>query len=769
MGPYVYYILAAVNILTISFSFLLHKNTVDIFYESVRHQKKWVTIEDELGALISIFANANLLMNDVLQSKNIKKEIDKFNAVHRIFQIKLNQIGAEFSKRVTKNNAIIDDQNALRAINIAAHHLQVKIKGLNALMQTIKDATKNCFSEFQMGNKEKAIAYISEADRANTKACSEALECIRALNSLELNYMNAYSETSRFFQAIGSLIAFFVLVMMIGAIVYGHYLSSKIKKDKAIKEQFESSLQESLHDCELAKQNAEKKEKQMRHFLAYVSHEFRTPLNGILGFVHTLMQESTDKQQLHHAESIKHAANSLLTHIKEISEFAKLESGKLILDNAPYNIKQALLETIDIILFEAQKKQISICLDFVPSIQEHVKGDKARLQQVFINLLGNALKFTAKGSIDIRVSAEKAGMGQIKYVFSIKDSGKGIAEDRQKMIFEKFNRVEETIGDTFGGAGLGLAIAKEIILLMKGNISVISKEGEGATFIFSIITDEQPGIPVPKIQKIDRQIILLSENLLSKQFLEPSLKEISPKVKIINNLEDLFLADDNAIIFMSPAFAIACESSSSLEHRKHDTFILDMYYDPVVEQSGKYQKLAGYLHHPLTGDMLYRAIHMLTSEEHTGDFIDNKSITVKDETSEPDEENLKFSRNFDILVAEDNIINQEVIKMYLTKLGAKYIIAQNGSEAIEFFKSQKFDLVFMDYQMPELNGIEATKLIRAYENESNQEKTPIIACIPEAFEKIRKECLTAGMNDVIIKPMKIGELRTKIKLWCKSV
>lgn len=636
-------------------------------------------------------------------------------------------------------------------------------------MEMIKDATKNCFSEFQMGNKEKAIEYISEADRANTKACSEALECMRALNSLESAYMNSYIETSRLFQAIGSLIAFTVLVIMICAIIYGRYLSSKIKKDKEIKEKYEESLQESLLDCELAKQNAEKKETQMRQFLAYVSHEFRTPLNGILGFVHTLIQELTDKQQLHHAESIKHAANSLLTHIKEISEFAKLESGKLILDNEPYNIKQALLEMIDIILFEAQKKQISICLDFVPSIQDQVKGDKARLQQVFINLLSNALKFTAKGSIDIRVATEKVGVNQRKYIFSIKDSGRGIAEDRQKMIFEKFNRADDKAGNTFGGAGLGLAIDKEIILLMKGNISVISKEGKGATFVFTIITDEQPDVTVPKIQKIDRQIVLLSENSVSKQFLEPSLKEISHKIKVISDLEDIFQVDDNAIIFMSPAFVIACESSSSFEHRKHDTFIRDMYYDPVVEQGGKYQKFAGYLHHPLTGDMLYRAIHMLTSEENTDNFIDNKSITGKDETSEPDEENLKFSRNFDVLVAEDNIINQEVIKKYLKKLGAMCTIAQNGSEAIELFKSRKFDLVFMDYQMPELNGIEATKLIRIYENETNQEKTPIIACVANIVEKFHKDCLSAGMNDVIIKPMKIGELRTKIKLWCKTV
>lgn len=769
MLQYFYYILAAVNILTISFSFLLHKNTVDIFEESVSHQEKWIAIEDDLGALISIFANANLLTNDILQSKNIQKEIDKFNTIHRIFQIKIHQIETDFSKRVIENNAIVGNKKTLKIINTNAHELQTKIKNLNDFMEIIKDATKNCFAEFQMGNKEKAIEYISEADQANAKACSQTLECIRALNKLESNYMNIYTETSRFFEAIGSLIAFSVLIIMICAIIYGRYLSSKIKQDKELKEKYAASLKQSLHDCELAKQDAEKKEIQMRQFLGYVSHEFRTPLNGILGFVHTLMQESTDKQQLHHAESIKHAANSLLTHIKEISEFAKLESGKLILENAPYNIKQALLETIDIILFEAQKKQISVCLDFVPSIQEHVKGDKGRLQQVFINLLSNALKFTAKGSIDIRVSAEKAGIGQIKYTFSIKDSGKGIAEDKQKMIFEKFNQADDSIGGTFGGVGLGLTIAKEIILLMKGDISVISKEGEGATFVFTIITEQQPGVIVPKIQKIDRQIVLLSENLINKQFLEPSLKEISSKIKIINNIDDLVHVDNNAILFISPSFATVSEASSTLEHRKQDTFIMGMYYDPVIEQGAKYQKLAGYLHHPLTGDMLYRAIHMLTSEENTDGFIDNKSITAKDETLALNEEDLKFSRNFDILVAEDNIINQEVIKMYLKKLGTTCTVAQNGSEAIELFKSKKFDLVFMDYQMPELNGVEATKVIRDYEKTSNKEKTPIIACTADAFEKVRKDCLNAGMNDIIIKPIKIEELRTKIKMWCKSV
>ncbi len=769
MWQYVYYILATVNILAISFSFLLHTNTVDIFCESVHHQKKWVAIEDELGTLVPIFADAKLSTNDVLQSKNIKKEIDKFDTAYRVFQVKINQVKEEFSKQLIENNAVLADKKSLKAINVLAHTLQEKIISLSVFMETIKEATKNCFIEFQMGNKEKASEHILEADRTNTKACFEVLECVRSLNNLESLYVNNYVKTTNFFEALASLIAFAVLVIMICAIIYGYYLSNQIKKDEEIKEKYKTNLKKSLSDCELAKQEAEKKETQMRQFLAYVSHEFRTPLTGILGFVHTLIQESADKQHLPHIESIKHAANNLLTHIKEISEFAKLESGKFILDNVAYNIKNALLETIHVILFEAQKKRISVCLDLSPSIQEHVKGDKERLQQVFINLLGNALKFTAKGSIEIKVSAEKAEAGHIKYTFSIKDSGRGIAEDKQNIIFEKFSQADDSIGNAFGGAGLGLAIAKEIVFLMKGNISVTSKEGEGSTFTFTIITEEQSGIVVPKIQKINRQIVLLCENPLNKQFLEPSLKEISAKFKVLNDLESLPQVDANAILLMSPAFVAASEAPKSLENRTQDTFVLDMYYDPVVEQSCKYQKFAGYLHHPITGDMLYRAVHMLTSEENTNQFIDNNRITIKDASSELSEDNLKFDRNFDILVAEDNIINQEVIKIFLKKLGATCTIAQNGNEAVELFKSKKFDLVFMDYQMPELNGADATKIIREYERASSQEKTPIIACTADAFERVCKDCLNAGMNDILIKPMRIEELRAKIKLWCKTI
>ncbi len=769
MWQYVYYIIAAVNILTISFNFLLHKNTVDVFCASVNHQKKWVAIEDEFGVLVPIFTDAKLSTNDIFQSKNIKKEIDKFDTAYRVFQVKIHQLEEAFTKRVSENNTLIRDKKSLKIINTLAHDLQEKMKNLRGLMEMIRDATKNCFSEIQVGNKEKASEYISKADRINTKASFEVLECVRSLNNLECYYMDDYVVTTSFFEAVSSMVALFVLIMMICAILYGYYLAGKIRKDEDIKEQYKKNLQKSLKEGEIAKQAAEKKEIQMRQFLTYLSQEFSTPLNGILGFVHTLIQESAEKHLQHYIESIKHAANSLLTHIKEISEFAKLESGKLVLDDSPYNIKQALLETIHIILFEAQKKRISVCLDFVPSIQEHVKGDKARLQQVFINLLGNALKFTARGSINIRVSAEKVGPGYIKYTFSIKDSGTGIAEDKQKIIFEKFSQADDSIGAMFGGAGLGLAIAKEIILLMKGDITVSSKEGEGATFTFTFITEEQPNIAVPKIQKIDRQIVLLSENPINTKLLEPSLKEISVKVKILNDLESLSQVDSNAILFMSPAFVAASEAPRVLEERSRDTFILDMYYDPVVEQSGKYQKLAGYLHHPMTGDMLYRAIHMLTSEENTGEFIDNKSITIKDVSSEFSAEDLKFDQNFDILVAEDNVINQEVIKIYLKKLGVNFAIAQNGNEAVELFKDKKFDLVFMDYQMPELNGVDATKLIREYEKTSNQKKTPIIAYTPYTLEKVNKECLAAGMNDILVKPIKIAELHAKIKQWCKTI
>ncbi len=769
MWQYVYYILAAVNVLTISVSLLLHNDTVDIFHQSVKHQEKWVAIEDDLGALIPIFSDANVSTNEVFQSKNIKKEIDRFDTTYRVFQVKIRQIEEAFSKRLTQNNNIVDNQQTLKKIKTVAHELQEKIKNLKKFMETLKEETKDCFTEFQMGNKEKAAEHIANADSTSSKASLEVLECIRMLNHLESSYMNFYTETANSFEAYGFLVAFFVLLLMILATIYGYFLSCKLKKDERVKEEYTTKMLESLSDCELAKQDAEKKEIQIRQFLAYVSHEFRTPLNGILGFSQALFHELTDKQHIHYIESIKHAANSLLTHIKEILEFAKLESGKLALDIFSFNLKQALLETVNNILPEAQKKRISVCFDFKLSIPEYVKGDKARLQQIFSNFMGNALKFTAAGSIGIKISVEKLSAGRLKYTFSIKDSGIGIAEDKQKIIFEKFIQADESISNRYGGSGLGLAIANELVILMEGNVTVDSKEGEGATFTFTIIVEEDSSVMVPKIQKADQQIILLGDSSLHQQFLEPSLKEISHKTKVLKIIEGLSEIDDNAIIFMSPVFAIASAAPEILAHKRQDTFIIDLVYDSVVEQSSKYQKFAGYLHHPLTGDMLYRAVHMLTSEENTDEFIDNNSITIKEETSELSAEDLKFDHEFDILVAEDNIINQEILRIFLKKLGVQVTIAQNGNEAVELFKSKKFDLVFMDHQMPELNGIDATILIREYENESSQESTPIIACTADAFEKVHKDCLEAGMDDIVVKPVKLEELHDKIKKWCKTV
>ena len=371
------------------------------------------------------------------------------------------------------------------------------------------------------------------------------------------------------------------------------------------------------------------------------------------------------------------------------------------------------------------------------------------------------MKFTSIGTVGIKVSADKIDQELINFTVVVQDTGIGIPEDKQAVIFEKFKNKDE---NNNGGIGLGLITAKEIISLMGGSIAIKSKEGEGSVFTITIPLKEQS--LAPRIQKLDIPLLVISDNDLNKQFLEPSLNEITQKATFLDQIDELSKADANAIIFISPALANLSSIPKVLEDRSRNTFLLDFINQEETRKLCEEEHFAGYLHHPLTGEMIYKAINLITSEENAGEFVDNKRLLRKEKLPPIGGDELNLDKEYNILVAEDNIINQEIIKAILNKLGVIVSIAQNGNEAFALFKKNKYDLIFMDTDMPELNGIAATILIREYEVNHALEQITIIGCTGNVSETIHKTCHDAGMDDIIIKPMRINEIFEKITKWC---
>ena len=765
MWQYVYYILAAVNALTITIGLFIHQETVNTLHESVQVHEKWAHIEDLIKATIATFADISAPSNDVFESQNFKKEIDKLNTAYRTFQIKINQTEQDFQKTLARNSNAFNNEKA----TVAAQNIQKSLKSLKEDVEVILSTTNHCLAEFQTGNKANAAVYLAKNQQISAKANSEILACLKLLNTIENSHMDFYTKKADGLKIYEFLLALVVAIVILSAVVYGVLISRKMTKDAESQTFYKKNLIDDIGELKISKQETERKEAQIRQFLTYACSAFRTPLGSILDLTHSLFEESTEEpQHLQKLDTITAAANSILSNIKDIVEFVRLESGTASLENSTFNIHQAILEVVNHIVPDATKKHINVCIDLIASINQFVIGDKARLQQILINLMGNSVKFTSIGGIGVKVIADKSDKESMNFTFTVQDTGIGIAEDKQVGIFEKFKHTDGNTSQQSDGLGLGLIIAKEIIVLMGGDITIKSKEGEGSAFTFTIPLKEHVDVTVPRVQRLDHQVLVLSDNQLDKQFLESSISDMTTKGNFLDKIEGLSQAGENAIIFISPAFVNLPSVPELLKDRLRNTFVLDMINNEEIKSLCEEQHFAGYLHHPLTGEMIYKAINLITSEESVGEFIDNKRCIKKEKIPQIGGDDLTINEEYEILVAEDNIINQEVIKAIFNKLGVNIFIAQNGNEAFAMFKEKKYNLVFMDSDMPELNGIDATVLIREYEKSSALERTPIVACTSNVSELAHKSCIDAGMDDLIIKPIRIDEIFEKIVKWCKK-
>ncbi len=764
MWRYAYYILAAVNAITVVIGLFVHQQTVETLRESVHVREKWSQLEGAIKTAIIVFAKVSAPSNDIFESQDVKKEIDKLNTAYRTFQITINQTEQDLKRVLGENGKIVSNKTA----KIAAQNIDERLKGLKDTVEIILKTTNSCLAEFQTGNKANAGMYLAKNQQLNAKANFEVLECLRLLNLIENSHVGFYTSKAESLKAYEFFLALVIAMIILSAVVYGVLNSRKTVQYEEGQALSKKILISDINELKIAKQEAERKETQIRQLLTYACNAFRIPLRDILGCTQSLLGALDETQHLHKVDAIKTAANNLLLSIKEILEFLKLESGMAALETNTFSVGEAILEAVNCIAPDAEKKQINVCLDLIASINHPVKGDKARLQQVFINLMGNAVKFTSIGGIGIKVIADKSEPESINFTFTVQDTGIGIADDKQAVIFEKFKHTDET-DQQFGGLGLGLIVAKEIIALMSGDITIKSKEGEGSVFTVTITLKEQVGAIVPRLQRLDYPVLVLSDNQLNQQFLAPSISDITTKGSFSDKIEELAHFDPNAIIFISPSFASLPSVPEVLEKRLRNVLVLDMINNEALRSLCEEHHFAGYLHHPLTGEMLYKAISLVASDESTGEFIDNKRLLKKEKIPQIGGDNLSFDAEYEILVAEDNIINQAVIKAIFHKLGANVAIAQNGHEAFTMFKAKKYNLVFMNSNMPELNGIDATVLIREYEKNAVLERVPIVACTSNTSEIIHKSCIDSGMDDLIIKPMRIDEIFEKVVKWCKKL
>ncbi|OYT15748.1 MAG: hypothetical protein B7C24_11470 [Bacteroidetes bacterium 4572_77] len=463
-------------------------------------------------------------------------------------------------------------------------------------------------------------------------------------------------------------------------------------------------------------------------FLANMSHEIRTPMNGIIGISDILAETSLSAEQTNYLKLISSSANNLLTIINDILDFSKIEAGKIEMEEIPFSVKSLIEDTADVLQFKAAEQNNSIFTYIDNEVPVSLIGDPVRLQQILMNLASNAVKFTHNGEVTLSCEVKDIKEQKVHLLFKVKDTGIGISKEGQNKLFQSFSQVDASTTRKFGGTGLGLVISKKLAEKMGGEFSVESKEGKGSTFMFSAYFD------------IDANEQITIDNR--------DYKELSTLV--IDNHEP------SCLIFRKYLEAKNAKVETVNSTFKDLKFILLTTQQNVI--SGELRKklsIASSLDKPIKRMSLYHAIEKVVYGIETEDSSSQQA--KKDKKEVPD-----TRKKLKILLTEDNVINQKVAVYNLKEWGHEVEVADNGEISIQKFKDGDFDLILMDIQMPVLDGLKATKEIRAYEKENQLKPIKIIAMTANALKGDDQICFDAGMNNYISKPFKKTDLENII-------
>ena len=554
----------------------------------------------------------------------------------------------------------------------------------------------------------------------------------------------------------------YILVAAAAALMVVLTLIAMIFRSYRIKNRLNLQLKNNSVALEKANQKLVMMTDAKSRFLSTMSHEIRTPLNGVIGVAELLQSTELTKQQLEYIAIILKSADNLLSLINDILDISKIEAGKLELEEIPFNLREILGDTLQTLALRANDKKLELAFHIPPEVPDNLLGDPVRLRQVVVNLVGNAIKFTEKGEIVVDMKPEAIDDEKVRLAFEVRDTGIGISEEQRQKIFEAFGQADSTTTRQYGGTGLGLTIASELVGKMGGQLEVSSEPGKGSTFSFTItfrLSRQGAKTPQPSVDLRGKRVLVVDDNSTNRMILEEIMSSwgmvvttVDSAAKALALLAEKRTQDSEfsmAILdVMMPGmdgFELAEKIRSQPDNAKIRILILSSAGFSGDENYLRQLDISRTLLKPVKHSELLVAI------------TDALGVATAEDPTSPQASKPENLQPRKVLLVEDGVINQKVATDLLVKRGHQVELAENGEDAIAAIKSGTFDVVLMDVQMPVMDGLTATRKIRELERETNGH-IPIVAMTAGATTEDRERCMAAGMDNYVAKPFRAAEL-----------